>query len=219
MKFNLGALSDLLYEKDASTTDSATTAAQPTPTTPQVQARSAVAPTPIANGAVDPNRVTDFVTRFRAKLAQSPNASPIQAFLTIAESLTDAIPDEGGRFRAALKTLAKTQNISQQQLAAAFNAMLGVIDTEHGKYVNVIKAQTDKEVTTRETSIAGINDQIEQLSKQRDQLSTAVIEQRAEIGVMQTSLDTATQQVVAEINDSLNKLRIYSPTTASTATK
>jgi hypothetical protein len=225
MKFNISsigsALGDALFDHsaaDAEKTETPVAAAPSSSISQSIRGNAPTTSTPILNGAVDPGRVTDFVTKFRAKLALSPNAVTIQSFLTIAESLEDAIKDEGGRFRAALKTLAKTQNITQAQLAEAFNAMLNVIELEHGKIIGAIKAQTEKEVTTRENSITGINNQIEELSKQRDQLSTQVIEQRAEIGVMQTSLDTATQQVTAEINDSLNKLKIYSPMPSSAST-
>ena len=97
--------------------------------------------------------------------------------------------------------------------------MLNVIELEHGKFLTVIQGQTAKEVTAREKSIQGINEQIEGLSKQRDTLATELIEQRNEIGIMQTSFDTACNTVGAEINDSLNKLRIYAPAPASAASK
>jgi hypothetical protein len=226
MKFNLGSITDALFEKDPNATekhDSTTptpvaTSAAPIPAATPVPVTAA----PIPAGAIDPTRVEKFVTSLRGKLAASPTSATIASFFTIAESLAEAIPDEGGRFRAALKTLAKTQNITQQQLADAFTTLIGVLDGEVNKTASAIQEKTAKEVTARENSIDGINKQIEDLSKQRDQLATAVIEQRNEIGLAQSSFATAVSTLKAEINDSLNKLRIYSPITApaaSTASK
>lgn len=223
MKFNIGALSDLVFEHDSSA-DQAQPTAAPTKTVPLSSVTSAstvrAVPTSGVTGAADPKQQSDFVTTLRNKLASSPASATISQFFTIAESLSEAIPDEGGRFRAALKTLVKTANVTQPQLSDAFNSMLNLLELEHGKFAKVIETQTAKEVTARQSSITSINDQIEQLSKQRDQLTTELMSQQTQIAGMQTSFELAVGVVSAEVNDSLNKLRIYSPTTtATTATK
>ena len=80
MKFNMGALSDLVFEHQ-------NTPAPETHVTPAPAPARPVAMTQIPSGAVDATHVTDFVTKLRAKLVASPTSATIQSFLTIAESL------------------------------------------------------------------------------------------------------------------------------------
>ena len=159
------------------------------------------------------------------KMEKSPASAIIQQFITILDSLSEALPDEGSRFRTAVKMLQNTAKVSQTQLTQAFSDLLAVIETEKGKFGKVVEAQTANEIGTRETSIKSLNEQIvakqkeiEILASQREQMAMEMVTERQKIGSMQISFDGAVATVTGEVNDSLNKLRIYAPV-AAPATK
>ena len=91
---------------------------------PRVAVVTTTPGTNITTPPVDGQRATTIIEALRAKLASAPTSATITQFQTIAESLSDAIPEEGARFRATLKTLSKTANVSQVQVTEAYAALL-----------------------------------------------------------------------------------------------
>ena len=235
MKFNLGALGDMLFETDPTAKPATTEQSEQPAAAPPVRPTTVYAPHPVASGAVaptagptaaiDPNALTNFIDMLHGKMEKSPASAIIQQFITLLDSLSDAIPDEGSRFRTAIKTLFKTTKVTQEQLTQAFNDLLAVVTAEQGKFSKVVEAQTANEIGTRESSIKSFNEQIESkqkeieaLAAQRDQMAVEMVSERQKIGSMQISFDGAVATVSGEVNDSLNKIRIYASPLAAPAT-
>src|SRR4051812_37300673 len=52
---------------------------------------------------IDPQMAISFIEKLRSKYAASPFASLLESFHNTFVNLTDAIPEEGSRFRTAIK--------------------------------------------------------------------------------------------------------------------
>jgi hypothetical protein len=221
MNFNFGGLSDLLFESQP---DKAPDAKVP----PAVQPTPSTAPTPIAvrtpimaplevAGQTEATKVEAFVKILRDKLAAAPEAETLNSFMTLFTSLAEDLPDEAKRFRAALRALEKTEGISQLQFQAALEKMLQYLEIEGTKFAGQVNQQIANNVTNREQSIAKLNADIEALEKQRDDLAVELVGARNDVATVQASFKAASQEIGQEINDSLNRLRIYSTVAKTTA--
>ena len=126
----------------------------------QQQAPAPVASTPIMTGAVDANLTASFVQKLHDKLANSPFNAVLNQFQSTMESLAEAIPEEGNRFRAAMKVLAKQTNTSPEQLTQAYSSLLGVLETEKSKFDGARSQQKVFEVDSRDKQVQAINQQI-----------------------------------------------------------
>jgi len=169
---------------------------------------------------VDANLTAKYVTKLRGQLAAS-SLPIITQFKTTVESLSEAIPEEGTRFRAALKVLGN-QGVTADQLAAAFVSLRDVLTAEKQKFAASAEQGKAKEVDAREAQVTSINSNIESLNKQietlmsqRDKLQNEIIAAKTTLAGAQASFEGATSTLDAEINDILQKMRIYFPVAAT----
>lgn len=222
MKFDLGGLGStlgsMLFEEQPKPKSEATKTAPPAvePTKPPTPLKTSVAPLPADTTQTEPTKVEAFVKILRDKLATAPEAETIKAFMSLFSSLAEDLPDEAKRFRAALRALEKTEGITALQFQAALEKMVQYLEIEASKFATQVNQQIATNVTNREESIAKLNEQIEALEKQRDDLAVELVGARNDVATVQASFKAASQEIGQEINDSLNRLRIYS-TVAKTA--
>lgn len=183
-------------------------------------------PTAIPNGTSDANLTATFVGKLREKFGTAPSAALLTQFTSTLESLAEAIPEEGSRFRAALKVLAKQNGVTSDQLTDAFNGLLSVLDSEAGKFSALVDKQKSQEVDARDTQVQQINAQIEGKNKeiealmsQRDGIAMDIVAAKTKLGAATASFEGAVSSLKAEVGDSLQKMRIYFPTTVTAAKK
>jgi hypothetical protein len=190
-------------------------ASSATPTTPKPSgkptASTGAAPAPIPqhinlNVIPDGDKRKGFVDLIHGKINTSPHAAVVKGFLDTVESLADAIPDDGGRYRAAMKLLGKTQNLTPTMLRTAHEASNEIINGEVTKFSSMVQQAT----TTRNNTMADLEKQIADLTAKRDSL----IKQSEAETVLSVSFAQAVEQVQAETRDALQKLRIYFPDAA-----
>ena len=196
--------------------------AQPKEAATSVAQSTSVAPTPI----VDSNLTATFVSNLREKFDTASSATLLGQFTNTLESLSEAIPEEGIRFRAALKVLAKQNGVTSDQLVGAFNDLLGVLENEASKFKFQVDKQKTTEVDARDAQMQQINAQIEAKNKEiealmtlRDGIATDIIAAKSYIGATVASFEGAVASLQAEVGDSLQKMRIYFPAVSVTVKK
>lgn len=165
--------------------------------------------------SADGSLTAGFTEKLKSKLAVSPSFSVVQIFMDNLTALTEVIPEEGNRFRAALKVSEK-HGVSIQALMDAYQAMFEILDGEASKFSGRMGSQKDAEIGSREAQIAEINTAIEAknaeikaLMENRDAIAIAVVEQNAKLNTAIVSFEGAQSAVRGEITDAMNKLKIY----------
>lgn len=164
--------------------------------------------------AADANLTQTYVAKLREQFTKGPYAATLNQFNTTMESLAEDLPQEGSRFRAALKVMQSTPD----KLAEAFQSLNGTLDTEYGKLQNSVAQQKANEVDAREAQVTQINSQIEQknreiqsLMENRDGIAGDIIAAKTKLGAIVASFEGAVAQLKTEVADSLQKLQIYFP--------
>lgn len=171
----------------------------------------------------DPAMSSGFVEKLRGKYSTSPLYPVIEQFGNAVEAMSE-VPEEGSRFRAALKFLQKQSGIDATKLTDAYGSLVAVLDSEAAKFCKALEQQKATEVDTREQEVASINAQIESKNKEiaglmqnRDQVAGQIVEQKTRLGATQASFEGAQAQLHAELQDALNKLHVYVPVAAPAA--
>jgi len=171
-------------------------------------------------GQIDASMSSTFIEKLKSKYLGSPTYPVIEQFTNSLETLAEFIPDEGSRYRAALKQLVKT-GVDGSKLADAYNALVTVLDTENGKFATKIAQQRAAEITTREETVKDINLQIEAknleiraLMDQRETVAGEIVDTKTKLDTAQNSFDGAMATLRSQNDDSLRKLSIYLPINA-----
>ena len=230
----LKSLHDAVFEEDPNTPAQQTTqpqAAQPQtgiPGIPGIPSAAAPSTSPtsilptVTQGTVDANLTATFVGKLREKFAASAFAGILSQFTSTLEALTEDTPEEGKRFRMAVKVT----KLTSDQLAEAYNSLLAVLETETGKFTARVNQQKIAEVDARDKQVQQINAQVEDLNKQietlssqRDGILTDTVAAKTKLAAATVSFEGAVSSLQAEVNDSLQKLRIYLPAMATAAKK
>lgn len=160
------------------------------------------------------DQTANFLGKLRDKLATAAASGLLNSFVSTMESLVDAIPEEGNRFRAAVKVLSKQSGVTPEQLTDAYNSLIALLEAESTKFHTAVESQKAAEVDARDQQVQSLNSQIEGLMKQRDEIATAIVEAKTKLGQAATSFEGAVASLQAEVGDSLQKLRIYFPATS-----
>jgi hypothetical protein len=231
---------DAVFEGDSSTPTQQSTQSQPTtqsqkaipgisgipgisdiPGIPGISAVPSTATQPhtiVIASSPDVNLSASMVAKLREKFAASPYNAVLTQFAATMDSLSEAIPEEGNRFRAAMKVMGKQTNLTPDQLGDAFNSLLAVLDGESGKFKQQIDAMKTREIDARDQNVQQINATIESKNKeiqtlmqQRDDIATEIIAAKTKVGATVASFEGAVSALQSEVNDSLQKLKIYFP--------
>lgn len=189
----------------------------PTPVQPLPASSVLQIPTGIeTHSAVDADMTTTFVNMLRSKYSESPFDAVIQQFHSTIEALSDSIPEEGNRFRAALKVLGFS--MTPDKIVAAYQSYSAVLDAAQVKFKAAMQLQATNEVSTREAKLQAINQQIDAknaelkaMMDQRDNVATEKMVAENKINTAQTSFESALRVLHLELSDRLNKLKVYLP--------
>ena len=194
-----------------------------TPAAAPVQQVPTFTPTGPVTVTADANLAGQMAAKLREKFAGSPYNAILNQFSTTLAGLTEDIPEEGRRFRAALKL---QSNVTSDQLVAAYQSLIDVLEQEAAGFQQKVGQMQSKEVDAREQQVQQINAQIEGKSKeiqglmaQRDQIGNDIVGAKQTIGSKVASFEGAVSSLRSEVNDSIQKLRIYFPTAAAAAPK
>jgi len=191
-------------------------------TGPAVSAPAYVAPSTPNPG--DSTVTNAFIEKLKSKYATSPLYPVIEQFTTSLESLGDFIPEEGNRFRAALKQL---KGIDSPKLAEAYQSLIKVLEGEATKFSTVLTEQRSNEIGSREATIKNINSQIEtknnemkSLMEQRDTVAGEIVSTKTKLDTAENSFEGAVATLRGQLEDSVRKVTMFLPSTATTpATK
>jgi hypothetical protein len=190
----------------------------PAPSAPSPVQFQATAPV-----TADANLASQMAAKLREKFTASPYNAILSNFASTLTGLAEDIPEEGRRFRAALKL---QSNVTVEQLTAAYQSLNEVLESEVGKFQQSVGQLQTKEVTTREqqvqqidTTIQTKNKEIADLMSQRDQINNDIIAAKQNIGAKVASFEGAVASLKSEVRDSIQKLAIYFPSPAASAAK
>ena len=164
-------------------------------------------PTPVLTsqvpvGTIDPAQTTSFLEGLRSKFSSSPFSAIIEQFRTTVDGLAEDIPQEGNRFRTALKLLKSQAGVDSTKLVEAYKSLVGILDSEAAKFGKAIEGKKVTEIDSRDGQVKSINAQIDQknteiaqLMNQRDEIASAIVEQKTKLGAAQASTKNAFAQL------------------------
>jgi hypothetical protein len=181
---------------------------------------------PVAAINADAPASAGFVDILRTHFPESPFHPQIQEFTEVLESLADSIPEEGGRFRAALKVVEKRAKITVDQLTGAYQSYSAILDQQAQKFKASLDQFQSSEITGREEQIKQINSQIEAknleikaLMDSRDGIAVDKMNAQNKMTSTQLGFDASITILTNEINDRVNKIKLYLPVAVPPATK
>lgn len=212
---NLNGLKSFIFEDEP--TAPTPQAAPPTPAAAPVTGYAA--PVAFAPTSVPIGDTPNFVEVLRGHFPESPSHSLVEEFHATIESLADAIPEEGSRFRAALKVLGKRMpDLTADKLALAYQSYLAILQDQAQKFKTTIGSYQSKEIGARDEQIKIINTQIEAknaeikvLMDQRDGLAVDKSAAQTKANQNQVGFDGSVASLSNEINDRINKVKLYLP--------
>jgi hypothetical protein len=172
--------------------------------------------------AVDSTLATGFIEKLKGKYSSSPHNPIVEQFAATIESLQEFIPEEGNRFRAALKQLQKTQGFDSTALSGAYQSLIGVLQAEATKFGQIISAQREQEISNREKGVSALQQQIELKNKeiadlmtQRDTVAGEIVVQKTKLDTAENTFEGAVNTLRGSIEDQLRKIQLYIPATTT----
>lgn len=202
-----------------------------TPEAAPAQGQSAPPPVPVPQSvAPPPQRVSkpevDQEARKRLEASITKAAPPgyVEIMDTVA-TLADSIPDEGARFRAALKLAAKRGH-SLDDLLGDMDKCIGVLEGKKRQFEEETSHQMEAKVVARQKAISGLDEQIRakqdqmtalqrevsELSEQRGTEAAAITSETANITAVRESFSAAYEVVYAQLQERRQKVSTYGKT-------
>lgn len=163
-------------------------------------------------GVIDPALNSSFIEKLRTKFSNSPLYPVTVSFNKLLGTLQEFIPEEGQRFRAALKQL---EGVDADKLREAYASFSVVLDTETNSFGKALAQRKEAEVTAREQSVEQINAQIKVLMDKRDGIAGEIVQARTKMSAADSSFQGAIVTLRYEIEDTVRKLNIYVPAVSS----
>lgn len=193
----LKKLHDAVVEEDAPVTDHATlVAARPStiPSAQYVRVSSNDAPSNIQTS-----------DEMRLKIA---GAGPANVFSATLKSLSNYIPDEASRYKAAKDMLA-AQGVTPVTISADITSILARLDNECRNFESAKSSKETSEVATREARLNEIAAQIQKLEDERSSVAAALVTAKQLIETKQQEFYGSANALKAEYQGSLDKIKTY----------
>lgn len=211
-------INDALYETVEVETGEADTAPgqQKEPDRAQAQDPGGAAPRPAAAGT---DQATDLAADLPARLRQdiASRGEALSQFLALAGSFLDIIAEESGRYRAAMKALEKTGNITRQQVLLAANDQLRALESQREIFAGTvsrkreeIKAQADGAQALR-AQIAELQQSIARLQAEEQELLRRVAADEGKLAAAATGFSALLAAMEGEIKEAQEKIEKYVP--------
>lgn len=172
----------------------------------------AVAETAAAPSLEDP---PELAARVRADIEGRGQA--LTQFLALAASFAEIIPEESGRFRAALKALEKTGNVSRKEVVRAANDQLRALESQREVFAGAVDRKREElktqggGVEALRAQIAELQQTIARLQGEEQEVVRAVAAEEAKIKAAAERFSMLLSTMEAEIKSSLEKIEKYIP--------
>ncbi len=207
------------FVEEVASTDGGTT---PSP----AASRSSVAPPAAASAGIVPERPTsapDQAAKERLETLLAGSAPPgyveLHDFLS---TLSDSIPDETARWRAALKLAAKRGH-NVEALLGDFDKCLGILEEKYRQFDADTREQIKKKIEGRQSAIEALDQQIlakeglvvqiqaeiKDLAEQRRSESAAKDSSEAKILAVKGGFDSAYRIVHLQVSDNRRRLEAF----------
>ena len=157
----------------------------------------------------------EIATRIRADIA---GRGPVLAqFLALAASFAEIIPEESGRYRAAMKALEKTGNITRQEVLRAANDQLRALGTQREVFLGTVSRKRESLKTlgsgteTIRAKIAELQQTIGRLQEEEQGILRNVASEEGKIKTAEEGFSSLLTVLETEIKASQEKIEKYVP--------
>lgn len=154
-----------------------------------------------------------IVETLRKALADAKNGA-YKAFRVVLDSLP--IPDETTRYRTALDILAKSQNISSDQVLAALDEEGNILGTQHTAFDSFVQSSIDSDVTAKNeqakdaaAQIAALQQQIADLTQKGQTLVAEATAAQNNINAQKATFEASFASVQAEVQTERSKIAMF----------
>ena len=155
----------------------------------------------------------ELAARVRADIAGRGQA--FAQFLALAASFTEIIPEESGRYRAAMKALEKTGNLTRKEVLRAANDQLRALGSQREVFAGAVsrkreelKAQGGGAETVR-ARIAELQQTIGRLQAEEQGILRDVALEEGKIAAAEAGFSSLLSAMEMEIKDSQEKIEKY----------
>lgn len=172
-------------------------------------------------GAVAPDAsqpigdATEIASRVRAAI--SGRGQPLAQFLALASSFMEIIPDESGRYRAAMKALEKTGNVTRQEVLRAANDQLRALGSQREVFVGTVSRKREElkaqggGVESIRARIAELQQSIGTLQQEEQGILRSVAAEEAKLKAAEEGFSSLLLTMESEIKASQEKIEKYIP--------
>lgn len=164
------ALKNVIFEEDDSSSKPGNSqiVQKPVATVKPISVPTLVTPLYATTTAADPI----FIEKVKAVAEQAPQQS-FKEFLIFLNALAVAIPDERGRYIAAV-TSASAKGFSAEEIIRGIDVVIKTIDAHVGQIRNAVPGQIEKVVGPKRTELSSIESHIQQKQSQIAQLNSEI---------------------------------------------
>jgi len=190
---------------------------EPTAVPEQDEAGTRVPPPRAAAPAADLPAANepDLAARVRQDIASRGQA--LSQFLALAGSFTDIIAEESGRYRAAMKALEKTGNLTRKEVLRAANDQLRALESQREVFAGTVsrkreelKGQEDGAEALR-AQIAELQQSVARLQAEEQELLRRVAAEEGKVAAAEAGFSALLATLEAEIKAAQEKIEKYVP--------
>jgi len=175
---------------------------------------------PVAGGVAPADdqpleNTSELAAKVRADIAGRGQA--LAQFLALVSSFTEIIPEESGRYRAAMKALEKTGNITRKEILRAANDQLRALGSQREVFAGTVsrkreelKAQGGGAEAIR-AQIAELQQSIARLQQEEQGILQSVTVEEGKIKAAEEGFSSLLSTMETEIKASQEKFEKYLP--------
>jgi hypothetical protein len=157
----------------------------------------------------------ELAARVRADIEGRGQA--LTQFLALASSFTEIIPEESGRYRAAMKALEKTGSITRKEVLRAANDQLRALGSQREVFTGAVTRKREElqaqggGVEAIRAQIAELQQTIGRLQEQEQGLLRSVAVETGKIKAAEDGFTSLLAAMEAEITTAQEKIERYLP--------
>jgi hypothetical protein len=157
----------------------------------------------------------ELAARVRADIAG--RGQPLAQFLALAASFTEIIPEESGRYRAAMKALEKTGNITREEVLRAANDQLRALGSQREVFAGTVGRKREElkalgvGAETIRAQIAELQQTIGRLQAEEQGVLRNVALEEGKIRAAEEGFSSLLSTMEAEVNAAQEKIEKYVP--------
>ncbi len=158
---------------------------------------------------------SELAAKVRAGIAG--RGQPFTQFLVLVMSFAEIIPEESGRYRAAMKALEKTGNITRKEVLQAANDQLRAVGSQREVFAGAVGRKREAlsaqggGVEAIRAQIAELEQNITRLRQEEQELLRSVAAEEGKIKAAEEGFTALLSTMEAEIRASQEKIEKYLP--------